>query len=196
MSEGKIRLHMTAKEIVDSYRNAVDQKVQVKILAELNAVSPAVIREVLKDRGIELPEEKKKRVSGRRKLDEEAFMRLYDQGYDDAAIAEGLRCCVSTVKNYRREKGLPMMGDKRINNGSRSKKKSSRREAAERRKLWKWRRWIWWLCPRSCRRLKKAFPDTPVSFAAGKACGAVLMVRWDAEGDIRQTDLVIEAKPE
>ena len=47
---GAVRhLQMSESEIVSSYRTARDPKRQIGILAELNAVTPREIREVLED---------------------------------------------------------------------------------------------------------------------------------------------------
>ena len=45
------RLQMSESEIVSSYRTARDPKRQIGILAELNAVTPREIREVLEEAG-------------------------------------------------------------------------------------------------------------------------------------------------
>lgn len=52
-AEGKraAKLHMTDGEIVNSYRLARDPRRQIGVLAELNAVPPSVIREVLAEAG-------------------------------------------------------------------------------------------------------------------------------------------------
>lgn len=47
-------MQMTEKEICDSYRNAVDQKKQVKILAELNATDRRQIAEILEANGFKI----------------------------------------------------------------------------------------------------------------------------------------------
>lgn len=51
---------MSAKEILESYKNARDPAAQVRILAELNAVTPGEIEEVLRGLGAELPERKRR----------------------------------------------------------------------------------------------------------------------------------------
>ena len=58
------RLPMTNQEIVTSYREAKDKKMQVKILSELNVCSKEKIKEILITEGVrqcELPRNRKKK---------------------------------------------------------------------------------------------------------------------------------------
>ena len=202
MSEGKIRLHMTAKEIVDSYRNALDPKAQVKILAELNAVSPDVIREALTGCGVELPKERGRRDK-KRKFDREEAARLYEQGYADAEIAKALGVGKTAVSDWRKENGLLPAVDKR--GGARSKKRKeetvmedqmknteiSARPAEERERVE--------TDPMSLAAVAgvigdvlKAFPGTALRMSGGVPTGMKLTVRWNAEAEITETVLTIE----
>lgn len=53
------KLQMTAQEILRSYRQAADRQGQIRILADLNAVTQEEIREVLRQCGEALPEKKR-----------------------------------------------------------------------------------------------------------------------------------------
>ena len=58
------KLEMTTEEIVRSYREALDKRHQIEVLADLNVCSKDVIRRVLIDGGVkhqELPRQPKKK---------------------------------------------------------------------------------------------------------------------------------------
>lgn len=59
-------LEMTDSEIVKSYENAIDPRVQINILAELNCTNKATICKVLKRNGVVIPPEPKKNHKGGR----------------------------------------------------------------------------------------------------------------------------------
>ena len=57
--KAKRYLHMSEEEIVTDYREAKHKQLQIGILADRNLTTKAVIREVLREHGIDLPEPKK-----------------------------------------------------------------------------------------------------------------------------------------
>ena len=59
-------LHMKESEIAEWYRQARDKELQIGILADMNVTTKAVIREVLREQGIDLPEPKKNRGRARK----------------------------------------------------------------------------------------------------------------------------------
>lgn len=46
------------------------------------------------------------------------------------------------------------------------------------------------------RRVTEEFPEATVAAEAGTPCGAALTVRWDAWGEIAETQLTIQTKKE
>ena len=102
-----IRLIMSDKEIVFRYRDMNPEVNRVRILAELNAASPACIEDILRRNGVKLPP---KRIGSRGrplKVDTEQAMRLYKAGMSDQQIAQDLGCSASTIKNWRNRHGIP-----------------------------------------------------------------------------------------
>ena len=98
-------MNYSAEEIVRSYRQAKDQKAQIKILAELNTCSVEEIRRVLADEGV-LAEEPQKAKSPAKRFDAERALALYGEGGSDEAIAEALGVSGDTVTKWRRGSGL------------------------------------------------------------------------------------------
>ena len=98
-------MNYSAEEIVRSYRQAKDQKAQIKILAELNTCSVEEIRRVLADEGV-LAEEPQKAKSPAKRFDAERALALYGEGRSDEAIAEALGVSGDTVTKWRRGSGL------------------------------------------------------------------------------------------
>ena len=85
---GAVRhLQMSESEIVSSYRTARDPKRQIGILAELNAVTPRVIREVLEEAG-ELPMKPRSRGGGRPLgFDAGLARQMFEAGLTDEQIS-------------------------------------------------------------------------------------------------------------
>lgn len=95
-------MQMTDGEILRSWNNAEDQKAQVAILADLNAVSVSAMREKLLELGAEnVPAGRKKANCPHAKLDELRAMELYNEGMNDLEIAECLGVALSTVTRWR-----------------------------------------------------------------------------------------------
>ena len=88
---GAVRhLQMSESEIVSSYRTARDPKRQIGILAELNAVTPRVIREVLEEAG-ELPMKPRSRGGGRPLgFDAGLARQMFEAGLTDEQISAKL----------------------------------------------------------------------------------------------------------
>ena len=84
------RLQMSESEIVSSYRTARDPKRQIGILAELNAVTPREIREVLEEAGALML--KPRGHGGGRPLsfDAAAARRMFEAGLSDEEMARKL----------------------------------------------------------------------------------------------------------
>lgn len=123
------KFFMTDGEIITDYRQAKDQKAQVKILAEQNCVSVLEMRLKLSKLGLlsnddsnhqkRQPDKKKHKASSMEdlllnvdrkvygKLDEARAKELYDQGLGDQRIANTLNVAKSTVASWRKRIGLP-----------------------------------------------------------------------------------------
>lgn len=107
-AEGKsaAKLYMTDGEIVNSYRLARDPRRQISVLAELNAVPPSVIREVLAEAG-ELVLKPRKTGGGRPLgFDAAEARRLFDAGLSDKEMAEKLGTKVRNIQFWRQGQGL------------------------------------------------------------------------------------------
>lgn len=104
----KKAFYMTDGEIITDFRQAKDQKAQVKILAELNCVSVPEMRTKLAELGL-LPNEAPADTTILRKpakaplppMDELRAMELYREGLDDLAIAEALGVTRSRIRDWR-----------------------------------------------------------------------------------------------
>lgn len=100
-------------ELTVMWRQAKDQREQVKILAELNGVSTAVMAEKLRGLGCELPELPSSWLHGVPPLkakdpifDLDRARALFAEGKSDLEIAEMLGCSVSQFAVWRRKNGL------------------------------------------------------------------------------------------
>ena len=104
---------MPDDELTVMWRQAKDQREQVKILAELNGVSTAVMAEKLRGLGCELPELPASWMRGVPPLkakdpifDMDRARALFAEGKSDLEIAEMLGCSVTQFAVWRRKNGL------------------------------------------------------------------------------------------
>ena len=96
-------MQMTDGEILTSWKQAKDQKAQLGILADLNAVSVKTMREKLLEMGAEnVPAARKGNNRHAARIDELRAMELYNQGLCDLDIAETCGVSVVTVQNWRK----------------------------------------------------------------------------------------------
>lgn len=95
------KLEMTPEEIVRSYREALDKKHQIEVLADLNVCSKDVIRKVLIENGVkpqELPRQRKKAPAA-----VAAEVKAYEAEQRKELVKEGLRFLrASLQKEYDR----------------------------------------------------------------------------------------------
>lgn len=104
--KGAAKLHMTDGEIVSSYRTARDPRRQIGVLAELNAVPPSVIREVLEEAG-ELPMKPRSHGGGRPLgFDAAAARQMFEAGLTDEQIGAKLGAKPRAIVEWRRRQGL------------------------------------------------------------------------------------------
>ena len=104
---GAVRhLQMSESEIVSSYRTARDPKRQIGILAELNAVTPREIREVLEEAGALVL--KPRSHGGGRPLsfDAAAARQMFEAGLTDEEMARKLGVPEKRLADWRRRQGL------------------------------------------------------------------------------------------
>ena len=110
-------MQMSDGEILQRWNNAVDKKVHVEILADLNAVDKRTMHKKLVELGAEgLPTiEPKKRRSERQalKMDELRAMVLYRGGACDLEIADALGVTKPTVCQWRKRMRLEPNPQKR-----------------------------------------------------------------------------------
>lgn len=100
------RLQMSESEIVSSYRTARDPRRQIGILAELNAVAPRVIREVLEEAG-ELTLKPRSHGGGRPLgFDAVAARQMFEAGLTDEQIGAKLGAKPRAIVEWRRRQGL------------------------------------------------------------------------------------------
>ena len=97
-------MQMTDSEILGNYRGAKNQKDQVKILADLNAVSEPEMVEKLRSLGVKVPGRAAKDLPA--SVDWLRARQLYDEGQSDLEIAEQLGCSKQTLANWRKREGL------------------------------------------------------------------------------------------
>ena len=104
---------MPDDELTVMWRQAKDQREQVKILAELNGVSTAVMAEKLTALGCQLPELPAAWLRGVPPLkakdpifDLDRASALFAEGKSDLEIAEMLGCSVTQFAVWRRKNGL------------------------------------------------------------------------------------------
>lgn len=109
-----MKLPMSDGEIAMRYRNAIDQKASIRILAELNDTEPSTIIAALARSGIEVPKgsrPKRKIAHGaapckKQFINEDLARELHSQGLNDREIGQRLGALSSTVCNWRRRNGL------------------------------------------------------------------------------------------
>ena len=104
-------MQMTSSEIVSSYRQSLNHREQITILADLNSCAPATIVEVLKQAGVELPANYKAPKftpvpHTQYRIDELRAMELYKDGLSDMDIAEQLGCTRNGVATWRKRMHL------------------------------------------------------------------------------------------
>ena len=104
---------MPDDELTVMWRQAKDQREQVKILAELNGVSTAVMAEKLRGLGCELPELPASWLRGVPPLKEKSpgfdvdrARALFAEGKSDLEIAEMLGCSVDKFARWRTQNGM------------------------------------------------------------------------------------------
>lgn len=97
---------MSESEIVSSYLTARDPKRQIGILAELNAVTPREIREVLEEAGALML--KPRSHGGGRPLsfDAAAARQMFEAGLTDEEMARKLGVPEKRLADWRRRQGL------------------------------------------------------------------------------------------
>lgn len=97
-------MNMTADEICRSYKNAVDPKKQVGILAELNATDKASIKAILIDAGLMEPEKKPGPKAPQTKAEMNAVIaKGLQEGLSIGKIAEAADCSENTVYSRKRK---------------------------------------------------------------------------------------------
>ena len=101
-------MQMSDHEILYEYRHAVNPAAQIKVLAELNAVSVGAMRNKLLDLGAELPAEPTKtpRNLAASAIDHTRAWELYNEGLCDHDMAEALGVSKNTVANWRNQNDL------------------------------------------------------------------------------------------
>ena len=104
---------MPDDELTVMWRQAKDQREQVKILAELNGVSTAVMAEKLTALGCQLPELPAAWLRGVPPLkakdpifDLDRARALFAEGKSDLEIAEILGCSVDKFARWRTQNGM------------------------------------------------------------------------------------------
>lgn len=111
---------MSDNEIRVSYNTAKDQKAQIKILAELNVTTPAVMAAKLRDLGCDVPDPPSVNQQPLRAhdiiFDETRARELFAEGKSDLDIAEMLGIGVYAFAAWRRKNGM-----KRSTGGERKK---------------------------------------------------------------------------
>lgn len=100
-----MKLPMSDGEIARRYRNALDPKKAVKILAQLNAARTSDITAALARAGITPVQPHPRKIPKR--LNQKLAQELYNQGLDDKEIAEITGTSDTAVYHWRYRNGLP-----------------------------------------------------------------------------------------
>ena len=94
---------MTNAEIVADCRQAENKRSQIRVLADLNNMDTATIKDILREAGEHLP--------GRRpSIDKAKAEALYRQGLTDKEIAEALGLPQGSIYSWRQRNSLPPNG--------------------------------------------------------------------------------------
>ena len=108
---GGNEMQMSDTEILSSFREAKDQKKQIGVLADLNAVSPDEMQRYLHELGapVQLPREdlRKAQNSPKATFDVSRALELHAEGLCDLDIAERLGVKTNKFAAWRRGYGLP-----------------------------------------------------------------------------------------
>ena len=102
-------MQMSDHELLYHYNHAADRTVQIKILAELNAVDVPTMRNKLLALGVkDVPPERAKmpRRRGSTSYDKKRAMELYNAGCCDEVMAKELGIKQRSVYDWRRTNGL------------------------------------------------------------------------------------------
>ena len=100
-------MQMSDHELLYEYRHAVNPAAQIKVLAELNAVSVGAMRNKLLDLGAELPDVTiTPRNLTASAIDGARAWELYNEGLCDHDMAETLGVSKKTVANWRQQNDL------------------------------------------------------------------------------------------
>ena len=100
----KRKLPMSDDEIAVRFRQAADPAAQIKILAELNNVGVAEMRERLADLGFDVPRGRK---PVGQKLDPAKALAAYKSGMTDMEMVEAFGVSQSSVQKWREREKLP-----------------------------------------------------------------------------------------
>lgn len=122
---------MTDDEIATSYRQAKNQKAQIKVLADLNGTNTVEMRQHMVAMGLLEPEvlATPTRDSG---IDELRAMELFKEGKTDLDIAEMLGVPISRIQSWRSRNGFlrPRGGSRPKNKPEATEKKPRKKKAA------------------------------------------------------------------
>lgn len=99
---------MTDDEILTNWRNAGNKKAQVRVLAELNNVSMAEMRETLERLGCKPISAKSGEKRNTNKLDDKKALELYLDGASDKEAAAALGVATVTFRDWRKAQRLPI----------------------------------------------------------------------------------------
>lgn len=108
-----MKLPMSDGEIARRYRNALDPKNAVKILAQLNGAGPSDITAALAREGINLDNARPQALKKRKLLNQQEARRLYDQGLNDHEIALRLGVSPGGVYAWRYRNGRWLISQNR-----------------------------------------------------------------------------------
>lgn len=172
--KAKRYLYMEESEIVKDFREAKDKQMQIGILADRNLTTKVVIREVLREHGIDLPEPKNTNRGKARKSTEP--MRETGGGASPLPIEQDI------------EGGgepLPDVAATAAENCGETEGETMAEDAGQKTMTLR-------VLSKVLQCVNEAFPDTPAQFAAGSPSGALLTVHWGADGEITETALLIE----
>lgn len=111
-----MKLPMSDAEIARRYRNALDPKKAVKILAKLNGAGTADITAALARSGI-TPVQPARPRKAQKRLNQQLAQELYKRGLDDNEIARIAGTSDTAVYHWRYRNGLPSHAKHRRQNG-------------------------------------------------------------------------------
>lgn len=171
----KRALHMAEADIAAEYRRAKHKAQQIAILADMNLTSRAVIREVLREQGEDIPEPKKNHG---RKAGTVPPLRIEEDVES---------CAIEAARMEKPEKTeVPQKEDRRGEEERQTVEKNEKKAKPDEGMSIE-------AIAEMAKNVKNTFPDVAIHMSEGVPSGALLSIHYDAHGRIAETVLLFLA---